>query len=107
MAPYIDGENEVVTTSDVKSNGIFPVANSLTPFWRTELHELDSHRSTTELPEESDLVIIGGGYAGAATAFHYYNENDSPGSVLILEARQACSGATGRNGIATHTHGIV
>ena len=79
--------------------GPIPVPNSTTPFWRTELHELDSHRSTEELPEEADVVIIGAGYAGAALAYHIFDGNGaSPPSVVILEARQACSGATGRNG---------
>ncbi|RDW82618.1 FAD dependent oxidoreductase superfamily protein-1 [Coleophoma cylindrospora] len=74
-----------------------PGATTL-PFWRTELHELDSHRSTEELPQEADVVIIGAGYAGATTAYELLDGNPSPPSVVILEARQACSGATGRNG---------
>ncbi|KAF2089926.1 FAD dependent oxidoreductase [Saccharata proteae CBS 121410] len=76
----------------------YPVPNSLTPFWRTELHELDSHRSTPELPRECDIAIIGAGYSGAAMAYHLLDENPSPPSMVILEAREACSGATGRNG---------
>lgn len=76
-----------------------PVPNSTTPFWRTELHKLDSHRSTEELPEEADIVIIGAGFSGAALAHHILDGNTSPApSIVILEARQACSGATGRNG---------
>ncbi|KAH8657919.1 FAD dependent oxidoreductase [Xylariales sp. PMI_506] len=76
----------------------FPVPNSTSSFWRTELHELDSHRSTPNLPEESDIVIIGAGFAGAALAYYIYNDNPNPPSVTILEAREACSGATARNG---------
>src|SRR5689334_10722590 len=78
--------------------GPMPVPNSTTPFWRTELHELDSHRSTEALPEEADIVIIGAGFSGTALAHHIYDGNASPPSVVILEAREACSGATGRNG---------
>ncbi|KAI3322981.1 FAD dependent oxidoreductase [Xylariaceae sp. AK1471] len=81
------------------TTGPFPVPNATVPFWRTELHELDSHRSTSDLPEKQDIVIIGAGFAGAALA--YYLLKDSPESKLsitILEAREACSGATGRNG---------
>ncbi|KAL4791881.1 FAD dependent oxidoreductase superfamily [Aspergillus venezuelensis] len=77
---------------------VLPVSNSTTPFWRTKLHELDGHRSTPDLPSESDIVIIGAGFAGAALAHYIYEDNLSPPSVVILEAREACSGATGRNG---------
>ncbi|KAL3418561.1 FAD dependent oxidoreductase superfamily protein [Phlyctema vagabunda] len=76
----------------------FPVPDATLPFWRTELHELDNHRSTKELPTETDVLIIGSGYAGASTAYHLLDNNPSPPSIVILEARQACSGATGRNG---------
>ncbi|KAL3471654.1 FAD dependent oxidoreductase superfamily [Aspergillus californicus] len=75
-----------------------PVPNPTTPFWRTELHELDGHRSTPYLPNDCDILIIGAGFAGAALAHYIYEDNPAPPSVVILEAREACSGATGRNG---------
>ena len=76
-----------------------PVPNSTTSFWRTAAHELDRHRSTPELPTECDIVIVGAGFAGAALAHFLYKDNPSPPPVVILEAREACSGATGRNGM--------
>lgn len=79
--------------------GPVPVPNSTKPFWRRDVHELDSHRSTPDLPAESDVVIIGAGFAGAALAHYIYEDNPSPPSVTILEAREACSGATARNGL--------
>ena len=79
--------------------GRFPEPQSTLPFWRTQTHALDTHRSTESLLAQCDVLIIGGGYAGAATAYHLLEDNASPPSVVILEARQACSGATGRNGI--------
>lgn len=79
----------------------FPHANGMVPYWRNRLDALDDHRSTAELPEEVDIVIIGGGYAGASTAHHLLSlmEPGKEQSIMILEARQACSGATGRNGM--------
>lgn len=77
----------------------FPVPNATLPFWRTQLHELDNHRSTKDLPTECDILIIGAGYSGVATAYHLLDNNTTPPSVVILEAREACFGATGRNGI--------
>ncbi|KAI0157577.1 FAD dependent oxidoreductase [Xylariaceae sp. FL1272] len=81
--------------------GPFPVPNATVPFWRTELHELDSHRSTAELPDKQDIVIIGAGFAGASLAYYLLKdlpESEAKPSITILEAREACSGATGRNG---------
>ncbi|BDD62125.1 hypothetical protein MAP00_007115 [Monascus purpureus] len=82
-----------------------PVPNPTTPFWRTEPHRLDKLRTTPELPRESDIVIIGAGYAGVSIAYHLLkarkNGELSKGSrpyITILEAREVCSGATGRNG---------
>ncbi|BCR84907.1 NAD(P)/FAD-dependent oxidoreductase [Aspergillus chevalieri] len=79
-----------------------PVGNPTTPFWRTELHPLDDLRATPELPQQSDIVIIGAGYAGVSIAYHLLKQQDQKGqphpSITILEARQICSGATGRNG---------
>ncbi|KAI9924487.1 hypothetical protein ASPWEDRAFT_102920 [Aspergillus wentii DTO 134E9] len=79
----------------------FPVDNSTSPCWRTELHQLDKLRTTPELPEQSDIVIIGAGYSGVSIAYHLLKlqvHQEKPPSITILEARQICSGATGRNG---------
>lgn len=84
-------------------SGPFPSKESLTSFWRTELHELDDHRSTPALPSSCDVLIIGAGYAGITSAYHLLANEETAASlkpsVVLLEARQACSGATGRNGM--------
>ncbi|KAL4909396.1 hypothetical protein BDW74DRAFT_187543 [Aspergillus multicolor] len=81
---------------------IHPVENPTEPFWRTELHQLDELRTTPELPQRSDIVIIGAGYSGISLAYHLYkhlSRSDQPEpTITVLEARQICSGATGRNG---------
>lgn len=83
----------------------FPVPGGLTPFWRTEPSTLDNHRSTPNLPDHTDIVVIGAGYAGASTAYHLLEQCDSSSqpSIVILEARQVCSGATGRNGLQRYS----
>jgi glycine/D-amino acid oxidase-like deaminating enzyme len=83
--------------ANVVSN-IFPVSNSTTPYWRTELHEIDSIRSSEDLPSECDVLIVGAGLSGVSTAYHLLDHNPSPPSIVLLEAREVCSGATGRNG---------
>ncbi|CAI7672348.1 hypothetical protein N7533_012684 [Penicillium manginii] len=77
-----------------------PTTGSTKPFWRTSLHPLDTHQTTPNLPSETDILIIGGGYAGASAAYHLFPEHPTatPPSVVLLEARELCSGATGRNG---------
>lgn len=76
-----------------------PVPNATVPFWRTDLDPLDSHRSTEELPSHCDILVIGAGYAGASTVHHILKQQTSPLKILLLEAREACSGASGRNGM--------
>lgn len=75
-----------------------PVAQPSNSFWHEEIHRLHDHRSTEQLPEYSDIVIIGAGFAGVSTAYHLINEQNTSKSITILEARSVCSGATGRNG---------
>ncbi|RWA14901.1 hypothetical protein EKO27_g143 [Xylaria grammica] len=90
--------------NETAANAYLPVPNPTTPYWRTELHPLDSHRSTAELPPKIDVVIIGAGISGVSVAYHLSQTDasaDKPAaspSILLLEARRVCSGATGRNG---------
>jgi NADH dehydrogenase FAD-containing subunit len=85
--------------------GTFPCEGSTLPFWRTELHELDSHHSTEELPELCDVLIIGGGYSGIAAAYNLLCGEDANRrpklSIVLVEAREACSGATACNGASS------
>lgn len=71
-------------------------------FWRTNPHVLDDHRSTPEVPARVGIAVIGAGYAGVSTIYHILQsckaKNVATPSIVLLEARQACSGATGRNG---------
>lgn len=79
---------------------MLPVDGATVPYWRTEPHALDEHRTTEELPKDCDIAIIGAGMTGIATAYHISKQaGDNTPSVVILEARQLCSGATGRNGV--------
>ncbi|KAK4031214.1 FAD dependent oxidoreductase [Parachaetomium inaequale] len=78
-----------------------PVPHPTRSYWQSVPSALDKHQSVQHLPASCDILIIGGGYAGAATAYHLLksaaSRNTRP-SVVLLEARGACSGATGRNG---------
>lgn len=77
-----------------------PAQHALTSWWRTQLHQLDDYVSSDSVPKESDIVIIGAGISGASVAYHLLQQHKGPNPprITILEARQTCSGATGRNG---------
>ena len=87
-----------------------PTPTSTSSFWHSEPSALlTAHRSTRDLPKEADVVIVGSGMTGASVAHHLLNGDRSSGSgqsgspegrkklnVVMLEAREACWGATGR-----------
>ncbi|KAF2663625.1 DAO-domain-containing protein [Microthyrium microscopicum] len=85
------------------SSGL-PVPNPTKPFWFSEPDEfLTGHRTTKDLPEYVDTVIIGCGLTGVSALKYMCWDDDKvghsiSGDILMLEAREACSGATGRNG---------
>jgi hypothetical protein len=55
---------------------------------------------TRILPETADILIIGSGITGSCIAYNLLQDPQNHGKkIAMLEARQACSGATGRNGI--------
>ncbi|KAF2085509.1 DAO-domain-containing protein [Saccharata proteae CBS 121410] len=87
------------TSSNHKPAGI-PVPSSTSSFWHSEPSEfLLGHRTTSELPKTVDYCIIGSGITGSSCArFLAEDERTKGKSILMLEAREACWGATGRNG---------
>lgn len=59
------------------------------------------------MPEHCDVAVIGAGLAGVLSAYHVLKNSapdsvagggDEGPSVVLVDARQLCSGATGRNG---------
>lgn len=74
-----------------------PRPNPTVSYWQDPPSDLAKHRTTQELPNTIDALIIGSGITGSSLAYNILN-GPHPPSVLMLEARTACSGATGRNG---------
>ncbi|KAL8873546.1 MAG: hypothetical protein Q9174_001008 [Haloplaca sp. 1 TL-2023] len=73
-----------------------PRSNPTSSYWQDPPHPLGSHRDDV-FPASASIVIIGSGITGACVAYNILEKH--PGaSVILLEARTACSGATGRNG---------
>ncbi|KAF5377063.1 hypothetical protein D9757_007696 [Collybiopsis confluens] len=85
-----------------------PVSNATKSLWINTpgANLLANEGSTGILTENADVCIIGSGMTGVSTAFHLaqavkeqslYNSSSNL-TAVILEAREFCSGATGRNG---------
>jgi hypothetical protein len=71
-----------------------PSPDSTASYWHVEPSDrLLGHRTTPDLPAEADIVVVGSGITGAFAARELVNAGRS---VLLLEAREACWGATGR-----------
>lgn len=86
-----------------------PTPNSTKSFWHSDPSKvLLGHRTTVSLPTEADVVIIGSGISGASAAhwLHEYEEGKNL-NIVMLEAREACWGATGRvSDLATHVASV-
>jgi FAD dependent oxidoreductase len=66
-------------------------------YWQDPPDEIADLRSTVDLPNVADIVVIGSGISGSCISNMLLQA--LPGSkVVMLEARQAASGASGRNG---------
>ncbi|KAH8726572.1 FAD dependent oxidoreductase-like protein [Phaeosphaeriaceae sp. PMI808] len=77
-----------------------PTPTSTSSFWHSEPNEfLLGHRTTEELPVEADIVIVGSGITGASAARYLSEDARAKGkSIVVLDSRDACWCATGRNG---------
>lgn len=104
MRNIIDS-NGGITSAPTAQKQILPVPNATVPYWRSQLHPIDSHRSTRDLPSECDIAVIGAGMSGVAMAYHLtkgLSKDDMP-SIVLVEARNVCEGATGRNGVSINS----
>ncbi|PPQ69812.1 hypothetical protein CVT25_009749 [Psilocybe cyanescens] len=94
---------EVVSKRLSVSPGI-PRLNSSVPYWTVPPSSIAQHGKDAELPEHTDIVIIGSGITGTSIAKALLehtggaSNHAKPLNIVMLEARDACSGATGRNG---------
>ncbi|KAM6505355.1 hypothetical protein FSOLCH5_014579 [Fusarium solani] len=77
----------------------YPHPNGIPCFWRSSPGKFDTYRSPEGIPQTTDIAIIGAGFSGGSLVTHLLaSEQGRSKSILVLEARELCSGATGRNG---------
>ncbi|KAK0440433.1 FAD dependent oxidoreductase [Desarmillaria tabescens] len=98
----IDTIREIVSsyrrvTKRIRQSPGLPVSNPTTPFWSIPASPIQKEGSSAALSASADVVIIGSGITGTAFARTLLDADGSL-EVVMLEARDACSGATARNG---------
>ncbi|KAK0245304.1 FAD dependent oxidoreductase-domain-containing protein [Armillaria nabsnona] len=98
----IDALREIVSSyrrvsKRIKQSPGLPVPNPTTPFWSIPASPIQKEGSSASLPVCADVVIIGSGITGTSFA-RTLLDTDGSLEVVMLEARDACSGATARNG---------
>jgi hypothetical protein len=69
---------------------VLPVPNPTKCFWIEAAESpLRDFRSTPELPEEADVVVVGSGYAGA-TAAYWVDKVGSDNLPMLLQRMRRC-----------------
>ncbi|KAK3672497.1 hypothetical protein LTR78_007547 [Recurvomyces mirabilis] len=74
-----------------------PRLNPTISYWQDPPSDIGCLRSTASLPEKADYIVIGSGISGSCIAYNLLCRQPKA-KVVLLEARRAVSGATGRNG---------
>lgn len=79
----------------VKLSPGLPVNDPTLSYWTVPPINLPAH-SNTVLPTQVDIIIVGSGVTGVSCARTLLKKGPPGLRVLVLEARDVCSGATGR-----------
>jgi NADPH-dependent 2,4-dienoyl-CoA reductase/sulfur reductase-like enzyme len=90
----LDGEYLALQKRVNLSPGL-PVNEPTLPFWTVPPTKLPT-RINTALPTHVDVLVIGSGITGVSCARTLLKKGPPGLRVLVLEARDVCSGATGR-----------
>lgn len=76
-----------------------PVPEPCVSFWQQTTRSFPylNVNKDEQVPAESKYVIIGSGISGALTTYELIQGGVSSEDIIILEAREAASGASSRN----------
>ena len=99
FAPGVSIEQRQAATNRINSDPGVPDSTTATkPFWLEDASPISKIRSEN-LQEEVDVIIIGSGITAAAVARELLRDGQTTTpKIAVLDARDICSGATGRNG---------
>ncbi|CAI7663587.1 unnamed protein product [Penicillium glandicola] len=96
--PSVSASARQQALNRIYSDPGIPQSSTTSSFWTLESQDFSQGAAKT-LPKEADVIIIGSGITGTAIARTLLQHRASTHpSVVMLEARTVCSGATGRNG---------
>ncbi|KAG6856520.1 hypothetical protein H0H87_003608 [Tephrocybe sp. NHM501043] len=104
ITPWEAAQATVEHPNRIRFESGLPVPNSTHSFWINTpgANPLAKIGSKGELTDDADVCIIGSGITGVSAAYHLAKalRTQEIGQVraVILDARDFCSGATGRNG---------
>ncbi len=84
---------------------LLPVGDPTTSFWQLPPNEKLYGIKSSHLPEQCDVAVIGSGISSCSVVWQLLTSGFS-GSITVVEAREICSGATGRNGGRLHVHAV-
>ena len=73
-----------------------PLPDDDQPFWLRAGNPLAGYRSAARLPATADVVVIGAGLTGAATAYHLSQQTQQ--RIVVLDQGDPAGEASGRNG---------
>lgn len=87
------------TKVDTASYSSLPVPDPCLSYWHrtTRAWPHLNHNDSTPVPTSTKYLILGSGLAGSLTAWSLLEKGIPANDVVILEAREAVSGASGRN----------
>lgn len=90
---------DLAARTGAKLSGPISMPKNDTPIWLEAPSPLAGFQSKPKLPKEADVVILGAGLTGASAAYHLSKAAEKKGlRVVVLEAQDPATGATGRNG---------
>jgi hypothetical protein len=90
-----ESKESLLTLTTRISNPQFPISNPTPSLWQKPPFPPTTQQN---LPTTADIVIIGSGISGASIAYTLLKKCPGSPRIVLLEAREVCSGATGRNG---------
>lgn len=73
------------------------VSNPTASYWQTPPHKDLKGIKSPKLPTQRDIIILGSGITACSVSRELLRSGYQ-GTIAVLEAREVCSGATGRNG---------
>ncbi|CDM26607.1 hypothetical protein CBS147339_6379 [Penicillium roqueforti] len=100
--PSVSASARQQALNRIYSDPGLPQSSTTSSFWTRNPHNFS--QGAKHLRKEADIVIIGSGITGASIARNLLqncasqHSSTSHPSIVMLEARTVCSGATGRNG---------